>query len=421
MKILITHFYSENNKGDLAILSSMITQIKKTAPLAQISVLTCDKKRLYSTEKTTKLFGSIFYYCIYKNNNPILRMFNSVYYPSVILIWVLVIRYLSISIPLLIPNDLKQTLYQYINADLILCVGGGYINGKNNISSHVTLALHLHSILISKLLNKPTILYSQSIGPFKNSLQEFAVSKILKNTDMIFARENITFALLLKMGIAKSKLVQTIDEAFRFSTKDQFIKNKFIFPKKKSDRLIGITVRRWFSAKQQNEYESVIASFAIYLSKTKNTKVVFIPQVTSQMHNDDDRVVSARIKKSIGNNLNVFFLNDNFNPHELKRIFKQLDFLVGTRMHSVIFALTENVPCIAIEYEFKTLGIMQSLGIDEYSIKIENLSKKKLIDLFNKMVYFEKAYKISLLHSLKTYQNEAQSADKILKSFLIKN
>ena len=41
-----------------------------------------------------------------------------------------------------------------------------------------------------------------------------------------------------------------------------------------------------------------------------------------------------------------------------------LDYLVGTRFHSVIFALAARVPCIAIGYEHKTRGIMRDLSLD---------------------------------------------------------
>jgi colanic acid/amylovoran biosynthesis protein len=43
-----------------------------------------------------------------------------------------------------------------------------------------------------------------------------------------------------------------------------------------------------------------------------------------------------------------------------------LDLLVGTRFHSVIFAMTASVPVLAIEYEHKTSGIMKDLGLDEW-------------------------------------------------------
>ena len=56
-----------------------------------------------------------------------------------------------------------------------------------------------------------------------------------------------------------------------------------------------------------------------------------------------------------------------------------LDLLVGTRFHSVIFAMTASVPVLAIEYEHKTSGIMHDLGLDEWVYDISTVDGAMLV------------------------------------------
>ncbi|MCK4817958.1 polysaccharide pyruvyl transferase family protein, partial [bacterium] len=57
----------------------------------------------------------------------------------------------------------------------------------------------------------------------------------------------------------------------------------------------------------------------------------------------------------------------------------------GTRMHANIFALSSNVPAIVIAYRYKSHGLMQLLGLDDWIIEIEEINSEKLISLLLKL------------------------------------
>jgi colanic acid/amylovoran biosynthesis protein len=66
-------------------------------------------------------------------------------------------------------------------------------------------------------------------------------------------------------------------------------------------------------------------------------------------------------------------------PALLKAVYGGLDAFIGTRMHSNIFALSSGVPTVAIGYQFKTLGIAQSVGIEAWVLDIESLEASTLV------------------------------------------
>src|SRR6202035_4610220 len=111
------------------------------------------------------------------------------------------------------------------------------------------------------------------------------------------------------------------------------------------------TARAWLPGAGQHAYERAMAEFIDRLSREPGVKVVVIPQVTATEQNDDDGVVGRRIQELIGSGGNVVFVEQQLTHYEIKALFACLDYLVGTRFHSVIFALTAGVPALAIEYE----------------------------------------------------------------------
>jgi colanic acid/amylovoran biosynthesis protein len=59
--------------------------------------------------------------------------------------------------------------------------------------------------------------------------------------------------------------------------------------------------------------------------------------------------------------------------------------LIGTRFHSVIFALTSRIPCVAIGYEHKTRGIMDDLGLGDWVIQIADVEADVLFGLTQRL------------------------------------
>jgi colanic acid/amylovoran biosynthesis protein len=71
-------------------------------------------------------------------------------------------------------------------------------------------------------------------------------------------------------------------------------------------------------------------------------------------------------------------IREDLHPLALIDFCGSMDIFIGTRMHSNIFALINSVPVVAVEYEHKTKGIMQSLGLADLTLNINTLSLSEL-------------------------------------------
>jgi len=419
MNILITHAYSTDNNGDEAILRSQIDTLLRLKPDAKITILTANQhlKSAKGPGKTSELH-SLFFFAFYYSKNPITRTMNTLLILITTLMWGLVFHLFRINALWIAPKAIRPTLTAYLKSNIIITVGGGYINGRNSLTSTLTLIIQLHSIFIAYLLRKPIVLYSQSIGPLSNWFQRKITSFTLKKANIIFARENITSTTLAKIGIPQHLIHRSADAAFELHLPVNSQKKSFHIPKIENKLTIGITVRKWLTKDKQEQFLSELAKFIDILTEKHNAHILLIPQVTSDYHNDDDRVQQRIIMHYVHNTSGVTNITQKCDLNTLLSIYSQLDYLVGTRMHSVILSLIHHIPCIAIQYEPKTLGIMMDMKQERYVVNIEDVTAQALEKTFNSLIKNRRGYIKNLCQGLKKYKKISQENNKLLTKLL---
>ncbi|MGB9618803.1 MAG: hypothetical protein ACPL7K_00145, partial [Armatimonadota bacterium] len=64
-----------------------------------------------------------------------------------------------------------------------------------------------------------------------------------------------------------------------------------------------------------------------------------------------------------------------------------MDYLVGTRFHSVVFAQGLGIPSMAIAYGGnKANGIMGDMGLADYVVPIDKVTEEQLCNMFDSLI-----------------------------------
>ena len=90
-------------------------------------------------------------------------------------------------------------------------------------------------------------------------------------------------------------------------------------------------------------------------------------------YNKDDRMVALNLRQHISDPSRYHVVMDELNDLEMGKILAVCDLTVGTRLHSAIISMNFGTPAIAINYEHKSAGIMQQLGMPEMAVDIRHL------------------------------------------------
>lgn len=405
--IIITHVYSSDNKGDAALTSVLISDLKRTFKNARITILKLESVAVGHRFEGISEEPGFMYYALNRYSNPFLKLAYSLYMMAATLAWA------ASGKRLYLPAHLRKVADLYAKADLIVPVGGGYLRSRSGWLNRCNIPLLLHPLLFGYLLGKPTVLYAQSMGPFVNNYERLLVAFALKKMALIILREDTSAALLATMGVTNN-IVRSVDSGFLLhGTGKLDVRKQYHIPADKP--LLGVTVRSWLVGEAQITYEKAIAEMLDNLVEKFPARILFIPQVTATK-GDDDRIVSRRVHAYMQHGDKATTIEDEPDHHQIKDIYDELDVLLGTRFHSVIFSLTSYVPVLAIEYEHKTSGIMHDLKLDKWVIKIEDVSAQKLIVMMDKLIYEQDTYREHLLEHLPPYIQKAEQTAGLLET-----
>lgn len=403
-KITITNAYTWFNKGDAGILLGIVESLKQIYH----NDVTFDILSFTPEEDKT-------YYC---KDSSIKKVHSNVLNPHpykhtklgkiiavLKLICFMIYQFLFINC---FPKILTKKYDNYKSlseADYIVVCGGGFLGGRKFDSF-----IHLFQIYINTKMQKKVIMMGTSIEPVTNWFIKKITNYVLKKVDYIYAREVITFNYL-KEFLAPNKFTLIPDMAFMLQ--DDYSKHDVISNLKKKYKMIcGITVRKWFfpgesdSKKLFENYKNEIKCFMETVIRTKNICFVFVPQVIVEHGNDID--VAKEIKALLSKEFreNFIILEDDFHPIEIKNLIANMNYFIGTRMHSNIFAISMCIPTIAIAYEKKTNGIMHTAHLDDYVLEMNSITSDNLL---KKMRLVEENYYFiqkSLSQTIKAIRKE---------------
>lgn len=413
MRIVISHVYSSHNNGDAAILSAQIDGLKEAFVNPELHIFTIDKVKRDSTFEGVPVCNALMYGSVSSENGRLKKLVLALVMMVYTAGWAYISRTCGIMMSLL-PRGWREPIRLLVDADMQVCVGGGYLRGKKDLSSSIILLLLFHQIWLAHKLGKPVYLYAQSFGPYPTRIQRRIAMTGLRCADLILVREGESKTLLTDLGLTDERVIQVPDSAFAFNPNRSLISRPALLSEPCRGPIVGVTVRSWLPGPEQSAYELAMAQFIDAISAQCDFNVVVIPQVTSVEKDDDDRVVGRRIQNLITDGSNIRFLDERFTHHEIGTIYSNLDYLVGTRFHSVIFALSAGVPALAIEYEHKTSGIMKDLGLERWVLPIEAVTCDKLLSLFELLVRESESYIQELQEVIPDYVESAREGSSLI-------
>lgn len=325
--ILISGYYGFDNSGDDAILKAIVKDIKQYNKNIRITVLSNDP------DKTESMYD------------------------------------------VKAVNRFKlQEVIRAINSSSLLISGGGSL--LQDITSTRSLLYYLALMTIAKLKRKPVMVYANGIGPIDRKLNRLFAKEVLNKVDLITLRDEDSRIYLESMKVNNKNIFVTADPVFTLeaASKDRIneIFNKENIPKDK--KLIGLSLRYWKKAENLKE---VISDAIDNILIKYDANVLLIP-----MHYPEDLQISMEIMDMVAEK-GCYILKEKYSVEEIMGVIRELDLIIAMRLHSLIYAATQEVPMVGLVYDPKVIGILNSLGM-RYMVNVENLS---LEDLMSRIHY----------------------------------
>lgn len=338
MNVLLVSFFCSNNLGDLLIARNLLDSFKTcdvTAfdfPTAKKISDVSDLHNLSEIPKAAKV--------------SFLKSFCAEWYS-----WFL----------MMLKKEMTDNYITALKGNDCVVIGGGNMLMDLSFAPSYTYRFYKYT-KTAKRLGKKVYVVSLGVGPFKNVLQRIYARAALRNVDYIGVRDSYSKKQCEALNLKKNVLL-TSDAAFAAECNIEKIGNT---------NAIGICIADYLCISGFCSYEEYISVFSAFIerlgSQFKNYKLYVFSTEKADYMVINDILGTTRFSE------NIKIKNIN-SMSELTEFYKQIDCLIGMRMHSLIIAMLCHVPCFGIGWQKKVESLFEISNGSERYIDFESFFK----------------------------------------------
>ena len=306
-KILISGYYGFNNIGDESVLRAVVQNLRTRLSDIEITVLS------QRPDVTSVRFGV-----------------NSAYRMS----------------PIAILREISR-------CDMLISGGGSLLQ---DATSSKSILYYLLLINLALLMRKKVFIYSQGIGPIFDAKNRARTAKALKKVHGIVVRDEGSAALLRQIGLPPEKIIVTADPVLRIE-RPELRKGEMILMEEECPRVDDRPLIGWAIKERDpnSPFALEVEKCIRWLSQTYNARCVMIP-----FHYAEDLNVALQLADRLQHE-DVGCLRRKNLSDETLSVIGNMDFLVGVRLHSLIYAAVMDVPMLGISYDPKVEAFLHSV------------------------------------------------------------
>lgn len=380
MKILLLNVHSALNLGDEAIMAVTVSSLQQAFPQVHITIAANDPQSWQDyTSPTVSILPSLSNWVADARlgqwrQSLIKTPFYLFWLTGVVILW----RLLAWRWPFGRPEQ-GQLLEAYYQADLVLSCGGGNFYAHHSPSP--AFFWNLMTLALARGLGKPVLMLPQSFGPVRGRGQQLLARLVLNRVNLIMCREAISVQFLQKTLRLRTPMRLLPDLAFGLgqsstnADKPQGMDEQSVNRPGARMRL-GLSVlnrgaqNREFQG--QNQYEEALVTVLTHFAQVEQAEIHLFVQCYGPSSDQDDRLMTKRLAERLRPHCPALFVWEHFRDAQtLKTAYRQMDGVIATRMHTAIFALSNETPVLIIGYQPKSQGMITAFHLEAYCRPIE--------------------------------------------------
>lgn len=274
--------------------------------------------------------------------------------------------------------------HQILNADALFFSGGGYLNGvwwADGLYSKVFPAL------VARMAGVPVVLVSQGLGPFHHPVDRFVAWILFSISSAIGVRdgERSQKVVLAISRRSATRVVHTGDDSLLVAptpVHDAAAILRFEGVPEHTIELIAVNLRD--SSTYMSGYAkppfALVAEVLDELLEHPGRHVIFVP--ISYHSEDGDQESARQIMHHMRHSERATVINGEYRPSMIKGILAQTKIAIGTSYHFLLFALSQNIPVVALYqnpyYRQKLEGLCSMYGQEHRCLSLEGISADTL-------------------------------------------
>jgi colanic acid/amylovoran biosynthesis protein len=385
MKILVVNLHSSANAGDHVLTQETVRQLQEAFPSAAITLAMNDPDSYQGPAMTVGSFMTWI-----KQG----RRWQWWKFPGLVLLTVFAALGCRVAGPRVLrvaPEPYRLLLQAYFEADLVVSSAGNFLYSSGRVG--LPFLISIYTMIYALRAGKALYNMPQTVGPLHRRWEKRLVRWLVRRMPLFLVRDPISQHQLEEAGAWHSGCRLVPDLAFAGQPASRadgeaLLRRYGVVPG--TAPLLGVTLINWGEQsllfQGQGAYEDAVAAAIRAFVGEQNGRCILFSQVRGPSAAEDDRVPAGRVRDALADLGDAVVLIDAaVGAAMLKSAYGCMDIFMGTRLHSNIFALTENVPVLTIQYQPKTRGVLRMLGLEEWVIAIEEVTGDDLYALLERL------------------------------------
>lgn len=321
--IIISGYYGYDNIGDDSLLTPITDGIRERLPEARVTVLSRKPKQVARI-------------CRVKTVNR----FN------VLKVW----------------SEMRH-------AKLLISGGGSLLQDG---TSKKSLFYYTYVMRMARKYGLKVMIYANGLGPLSAPSSRAASADVISAADYVSLRETDSLALARELGVTREMHVSA-DPAFLLEGASELWID-YIKRREKIDKdyfIVSVKDGNTFDgARTGRDVLSTMAEDIRKISEKYSLLPLFVPMYPSR-----DTDITKRLMEKVG----VGRLLLGLAASELCGLMSRARFVIGTRLHTLIFAASVAVPMIGISYDPKIDAFLDYIGQRERLLDIRTLGEGEIL------------------------------------------
>ena len=268
-------------------------------------------------------------------------------------------------------------------------------------------------------MKTPYVVIAQTIGPFFGFWAwpcRLLTGFVLNHAAHVTVRDDNSLETIAECHFRPALLKRLNEIVFLYPEKDSVQVEK-LQPILRS--CVGITFhhiyyRRWMT---EEDYMARMVKFINLIIRHYGVLVKFISMEDSSSGRGDLPLL-REIRSRLDTPEDVEIVDLPMDPRELLRFFGQMDFVVATKTHSVVYGLRQCIPTLAIAYDRKTEDFMHDFNQSDFSVNLSTFDPDDAFTRFGRLVENTQSIREELIDRLSEIQRQSLENINIIKNIL---
>ena len=276
----------------------------------------------------------------------------------------------------------KHTAYEIVMlgaVDAVIDISGFAYGDAFRSTSHINDSYAW--VDLCKRKGKKYIFLPQAWGSFDNNEIASLVKKMCLSAQLICSRDDQSSNHLQQIPVAGVRKFPDIVFNFKGETDEvgRALLRNVGFKDATRPKIALVPNMRIYERTNglgaSNEYVKFLVKLSNFCIDKLGVNLLVMPNeiCTPGTNRADDRFLCGLIVSLIKKNENCITTSDYYKSETIKSILGQMDMVIASRFHSLVFALSQGVPVLAIGWSHKYRELLSQFDAERYVVDHDNL------------------------------------------------